>query len=235
MAKKVYELKKISLLDQTEFFAKPLSIFFLKELMDAFEKVKKTKEPEEVSEILIECAFIAMKQYMGEGITKEYFEEVVDMPTVYEILDISAGIKINEEKQETVEEQVNSEENSSWEKLDLSKLESEIFILGIWKNYEELERSISMPEMISILEEKREQEHQNRKFFAALKGVDLDKQSGQSDAWEDLKARVFSKGQAKSGNDILALQGRNAEMAGFGIGMGLNYEKLEENRSTDVL
>jgi hypothetical protein len=39
-----------------------------------------------------------------------------------------------------------------------------------------------------------------------------------------MKARVFSKGAATSGNDILALQGSNAERAGFGIGMGLDYE-----------
>ena len=57
-----------------------------------------------------------------------------------------------------------------------------------------------------------------------MQGVDLDKNSGNSNAWEDMKARVFSKGSATNGNDILALQGRNAEKAGFGIGMGLDYE-----------
>jgi hypothetical protein len=39
-----------------------------------------------------------------------------------------------------------------------------------------------------------------------------------------MKARVFSKGATTNGNDILALQGMNAERAGFGIGMGLDYE-----------
>jgi hypothetical protein len=60
-----------------------------------------------------------------------------------------------------------------------------------------------------------------------MQGVDLDKNSGNSNAWEDMKARVFSKGKAENGNDILALQGKNAEKAGFGIGMGLDYEVYE--------
>jgi hypothetical protein len=42
-----------------------------------------------------------------------------------------------------------------------------------------------------------------------------------------MKARVFSKGKATDGSDIMALQGKNAERAGFGIGMGLTYEVYE--------
>ena len=44
--------------------------------------------------------------------------------------------------------------------------------------------------------------------------------------WEDMKARVFSGGQTSDGNDVLSLQGPNAARAGFGIGMGLDYEDL---------
>ena len=111
--------------------------------------------------------------------------------------------------------------------MDLPKLEAEVFMTGIWKNFEELEESISMPELILLLSTKRDLEYDNKKFNAALQGVDLDKQSTKSNAWEDLKARVFSKGQAKDSNDILALQGINAQQAGFGIGMGIDYEKID--------
>jgi hypothetical protein len=85
-----------------------------------------------------------------------------------------------------------------------------------------------MPELTSILETKRELDYQEKKFFAAIQGVDLDKQTGRNDsnAWEQMKARVFSKGKAKDANDITALQGQNAKKAGFGIGMGLGYEDL---------
>jgi hypothetical protein len=41
-----------------------------------------------------------------------------------------------------------------------------------------------------------------------------------------MKAKVFSGGKASNANDVLALQGVNAQKAGFGIGMGLGYEDL---------
>jgi hypothetical protein len=43
-----------------------------------------------------------------------------------------------------------------------------------------------------------------------------------------MKARVFSGGKAKDGNDILALQGPAAQKAGFGIGLGLDYDDLRD-------
>ena len=65
--------------------------------------------------------------------------------------------------------------------------------------------------------------------MAAIQGVDLDgdknKNKGQKE-WEDMKARVFSGGQTSDSNDVLALQGVNAQKAGFGIGQGLDYEDL---------
>ena len=84
-----------------------------------------------------------------------------------------------------------------------------------------------MPELVAILEAYREQKHRDQKFLAAIQGIDLDEGSKSSNGqkeWEDLKARVFSKGQATDSNDVLALQGQNAKKAGFGIGMGLDYE-----------
>ena len=66
-----------------------------------------------------------------------------------------------------------------------------------------------------------------KKFIAAMQGVDLDAGSGSQKEWEDMKARVFSKGQATDGNDILAYQGATASKAGFGVGMGIDYEVVE--------
>jgi len=84
-----------------------------------------------------------------------------------------------------------------------------------------------MPELMAILSSKRELDYEEKKFLAAIQGVDLDSNSdrGQKE-WEDLKARVFSGGKAKDSNDILSLQGQNAQRYGFGIGMGLDYEDL---------
>jgi translation initiation factor 1 (eIF-1/SUI1) len=88
-----------------------------------------------------------------------------------------------------------------------------------------------MPELISILVAKRQKDHEDRKFLAAIQGIDLDGNSEQQedagDAWENLKARVFSGGSATNSSDILSLQGINAVQAGFGIGMGLDYQKVD--------
>ena len=89
-----------------------------------------------------------------------------------------------------------------------------------------------MPELTAILVAKRESDNQEKKFLAALQGVDLDKESGSSsNAWEDMKARVFSGGRAKDSNDILSLSGPNAQKAGFGIGDGLEYVKVSNSNN----
>lgn len=89
-----------------------------------------------------------------------------------------------------------------------------------------------MPELTEILAAKREQQHFDRKFFAALQGVDIDENAPKDDSissFEDIKARVFSGGAAKDAGDVLSLQGINAQTAGFGIGMGLDYSDLKGN------
>jgi hypothetical protein len=83
-----------------------------------------------------------------------------------------------------------------------------------------------MPEILATLNSKRDLDYQEKKFLAAIQGVDLDKQSGKKNEWEEMKARVFSKGQASNASDVVALQGANAQKAGFGIGMGLSYQDL---------
>ena len=87
-----------------------------------------------------------------------------------------------------------------------------------------------MQELTSLLIAKREKENDDRKFFAALQGVNIDEGGGEAkrNAWEDMKARVFSNGQAQNSDDILSLQGINAQKAGFGIGSGLEYSNLRD-------
>jgi len=229
MATTVYKNKIIKLVDGTELEIVPLKIKYLREIMEAFEYVKTAKNDDEAIDFLVECVRITMKQYYPDiKLTKSDVEDSLDMPTIYTVLDISAGIKINQKSEETVKDQA-TDSGSSWSELDLAKIESEVFLLGIWKDYRELEESLSMPELIATLSSRRELEYQEKKFLAAIQGVDLDAQSGESKGqkeWDDMKARVFSQGKAKDGNDILALQGQNARSAGFGIGYGLDYEDL---------
>ena len=231
MATTVYQTKNVTLIDGTEIEIIPLKIKYLREFMEAFEDVKNAKNDDEAIEFLVECVRISMKQFYPKiSKSKSDVEDSFDMPAIYTILDVSAGIKINQKSDNTVKDQA-TDSGSSWSELDLAKIESEVFLLGIWKDYEELEKSLSMPELMATLSSRRELEYEEKKFLAAIQGVDLDKESGSSRGqkeWEDMKARVFSKGATGDSKDILALQGQNARQAGFGIGAGLEYEDLRK-------
>ena len=231
MATTIYKSEIIYLFDGTELEITPLKIKYLREFMQAFENVKVTKNDDEAIAALVECVRICMKQYYPPiSGSVEDIEDSIDMPTIYKVLDVSAGIKINKKSEEPVKDQA-VESGSTWDDLDLAKLESEVFLLGIWKDYHELEISLSMPELMATLEVSRELDYAEKKFMAAIQGVDLDAQSGKGKGqqeWEDMKARVFSKGQTSDSNDILSFQGPKAQKAGFGIGMGLDYENLTQ-------
>jgi hypothetical protein len=229
MATTIYKSKVVYLFNGTELEIIPLKIKYLREFMITFDNINNTKNDDEAIEVLVECVRICMKQYYPKiaGTVKDV-EDNIDMPTIYDILDIAAGIRINKKSQEPVKDQA-IDSGNTWENLDLAKLESEVFLLGIWKDYQELETSLSMPELMATLEVSRELDYTEKKFLAAIQGVNLDgeanKNKGQKE-WEDMKARVFSKGKTNDSNDVLALQGVNAQKAGFGIGMGLDYEDL---------
>ena len=203
--------------------------------MDAFEFVRTAEDDDQAIFFLSECARIAMKQYCPSIQTIYDLEDSVDLNTVYTIIDIAAGIKIKNPEKNVKDQATDS--GVTWETLDLAKLESEVFLLGIWKDYEELESSLSMPEIVATLQQKRELDYNEKKFLAGIQGIDLDKQTGKGseDAWAKMKAKVFSGGKNSDPNDITALQGYNAAKAGFGIGMGLSYQKIEKKEKPAVI
>ena len=228
MATEVYSKGNIYLIDGTELEIIPLKIKYLREFMVEFEGMKDASDDNEAIEVLSKCVGICMKQYYPE--IANTVEDNLDLPTIYKVIDIAAGIKINKKSEEPVKEQAKAS-GSTWDDLDLAKLEAEVFILGIWKDYKELEESLSMPELMVTLSSKRELDYEEKKFLAAIQGVDLDgatnSDKGQKE-WEDMKARVFSGGATSDSNDVLSLQGQNARKAGFGIGMGLDYEDARD-------
>jgi hypothetical protein len=235
MPTKIYDSAIIKTIDNEEIEISPLKIRYLRKFMEQFDLVKTAKDDDETISYLVASATITMEQYCPSIKTTDDFENKFDLKTIYKILDIAAGIKIERSEENTQNESNNSitnqavNEASSWESLDLAKLEAEVFLLGIWKDYQQLETSLSMPELMITLEQKREMDYQDKKFTASLKGINLDDAVGKSedDPWEAMKARVAA---ATSGigngdpNDITALQGLAAQKAGFGIGMGLDYE-----------
>lgn len=226
MANSVYKSGYINL-DDGELYITPLKIKYLRVFLDLFDDIKGSESDDMTIDILVKCGTVCMRQFRPEIATTDQLEDLIDLDNLYLLLEYAAGIKIKEDTNQSVTSQA-KESGSTWDELDLAKLESEAFLLGIWKDYEDLESSMSMPELVATLNAKKESEYQERKFLAAIQGIDLDKQSGKNDAWEEMKARVFSKGKTSDPNDILAYQGVTAQKAGFGIGMGLNYENLTE-------
>jgi hypothetical protein len=228
MATKIYDSEIIYSLNGKEVYLTPLKIKYLRQFMQQFETVKDSKGDMEAIYALSQCALITMKQYCPSIATIEDFEDNFDIATMYKIIDVAAGIKVDSQNEDdTVKEQATTS-GETWESFDLAKLEAEVFLIGIWKDYEDLETSLSLPELVATLESKRELDYQEKKFLAAIQGVDIDGGGSQEpavDPWEAMKARVFSGGATDQPNDILALQGINAAQAGFGIGAGLGYEK----------
>jgi len=227
MATNIYKVEYVDTVDGLTIVLAPLKIKYLRQFMQKFQSVKTSEDDMEAISQLTECVQIAMQQYHPAFKTVDDVEDNFDIKAIYKIVDAAAGIKIDESKKdEPVKEQAVNSDNT-WDKFDLAKLESEAFLIGIWKDYDELEMSLSLPELTATLEAKRELDYQEKKFFAAIQGVDLDAQSGKEEdnPWEAMKARVFSKGQTGDPNDIVSLQGANAAKAGFGIGNGLSYEK----------
>lgn len=229
MATKVYDSGTVQTVDGEYLYITPLKIKYLRIFMDTFDLLKNAKSQDEYMLFLIECVRIAMMQYRPEIKTVADVEDSFDMDTIYTILELAAGISLKNKNNEKTDAISDDASDSSWDKLKLAELESELFLLGIWKDYEELESSLSMPEITATLNAKRESDYNEKKFLAAIQGIDLDEKSGnkKEDAWEAMKARVFSKGQAADANDITALQGYNAQKAGFGIGLGLSYERID--------
>lgn len=230
MATKIYDAANVLLIDDTEVYITPLKIKYLRQVMDIFDnQIKGSKDQDQIINAIMECVLISMKQYYPKLKTMDDVEDSIDMPTAYKIMEIGGGIKLvqsEDDPEEQNEQPQEFEADNSWDSFDLAKLEAEVFLLGIWKDYEELEVSLSMPELLETLRAKRESEYSERKFLAAIQGIDIDK-NNKDNAWERMKAKVFSRGKTQDPNDIVALQGANAAKAGFGIGMGLSYERID--------
>ena len=97
-----------------------------------------------------------------------------------------------------------------------------------------------MAELVSILEAMNEKEYADKKFAAAMQGVDLDKETGRKNkprkteqkkasTFEDIQARVFSGGLAQDANDILSLQGSLGARKGFQMGKDMGYGRFHDS------
>ncbi len=83
-----------------------------------------------------------------------------------------------------------------------------------------------MPELINTLKALKKKDHEDKKFFASLKGVeigDYQEDGSKGSSFEEIELRAA--GIHANPNDVVSLQGRFAAQAAFGIGEGLGYVK----------
>ena len=111
---------------------------------------------------------------------------------------------------------------NSWDEFDLADIESKVFLLGIWKSFEELEENISLPEINAVYEAHIKHEYEHKQFLAAMQGVEMPDYDTGETTFEDVKRRAL--GDDPETNDITGLKGALAAKEGFGIGYGLGYE-----------
>ena len=95
-------------------------------------------------------------------------------------------------------------------------MEAEAFLLGQWRNFDELEVNLSLPELEAILDAERERQYNQNKFLAALKGIDLDANAAKSaqERFEEVVEAAYAQ-----------LEGVSEEEYTFGqLGWGVEEE-----------
>ena len=98
MATTLHEGTELTLMDGSKITVRPLKISLLRPFLKKFEGIAEVAEDNDKSTtILIECVQIAMKQYKPElAEDMEKLEDVLDLPTVYQIIEAASGIKLQD-------------------------------------------------------------------------------------------------------------------------------------------
>jgi hypothetical protein len=125
MATRAYKVEELTLQDDTDVVVKPLPIGPLRRFMDAWKATADLGEGDDGFNIFVNCSGIALEKnfkndpkFDEEGRTnplaanvsekqqgeflspkyKEYLEDVLDIETIYVIMDVAGGIKLNDPK-----------------------------------------------------------------------------------------------------------------------------------------
>lgn len=92
-------------------------------------------------------------------------------------------------------------------------------MLGIWKNFQDIEESLTLPELEALISQSREAEYRKQQFMAAIQGIDL------GEAMADQNKEKWRQAQLRA---EATLGGKSAEQAEFDdIGLGLEVENDE--------
>jgi hypothetical protein len=98
MATTVHEGRELTLMDGSKISVRPLKISLLRPFMNEFEKIAEVADNNEKSmALLMKCVQIAMEQYSPEiAKDKAKLEDILDLPTVYEIIEAASGVKLQD-------------------------------------------------------------------------------------------------------------------------------------------
>ncbi len=111
MAKTVYDSEDITLQDGREVTLVPLAIGRLRRFMKAWGEFANIENEDQAFDIYINCCGIALEKSVSNDFEKtsdsekvitdeyrEYLEDVLDMDTIYKVLDVCGGLKLNDPK-----------------------------------------------------------------------------------------------------------------------------------------
>lgn len=131
MAKTVYSQTEIALQDGTEVVLRPLVIGRLRRFMDAWKGFENVKEEDDGFDVLLNCAGIALEENFkgkfdslkasaeerekGQFLSpeyREYLEDTLDVDTIYKVLDVCGGLKLNDPKLQEMAEQLMEKETT---------------------------------------------------------------------------------------------------------------------------
>ena len=99
MAKTVFNVETIKLLDDTEITIKPLNIRKMKEFQGRFAELQEEEGTDNQSALdgLVELAAICLVGPAPElAADKEKLEDVLDLESMYRIIEVATGIKLND-------------------------------------------------------------------------------------------------------------------------------------------
>ena len=95
----INEAKTVTLTDGTVVEVKPLKISLLRKFMAKFKEIEAegvAEDNDKSTTVLVGCVQIAMQQYKPEiAEDVEVLEDLLDLPTVYEIIEAASGINLS--------------------------------------------------------------------------------------------------------------------------------------------
>ncbi len=100
MATKIFETETLTLQDGSEVEVRPLNIKRLRRFMEIVDGFQNVDNQVEAIEIMVRACAVAVEASRPDLVENEdlsELEEILDVPTMYHVLEIAGGIKMDDE------------------------------------------------------------------------------------------------------------------------------------------